>query len=85
MTEWDEKTPLDGPGQWEPIMRRFDRLDGAMTHLATGILEVREQLKEIPRIKDRLTSLELQRIWFPILFGLISIFISCYALAKVHG
>lgn len=77
-----EITPTDGPGQWLPVFRRFDKIDAT---LATIVNEQLRSAKGFEQLQSRVRNLELQRVWFPTFLSLLAILIACYSLAKGHG
>jgi hypothetical protein len=84
----DEKTPVDGEGQWLPVMRRFDKLDGAVGTIGDGQLELRQMFAAMSRdfrhLDQRVTAIELSSRWLPLVFSSLAVALSIWSAARGH-
>jgi hypothetical protein len=84
-----ERTPIEGPGQWLPVFRRFDKLDRAVAHVADDQSASRVLLegltREVRHLGSRVTALELSSRWLPMLFSALAVAISIWSALRIRG
>lgn len=86
--EESERTPTEGPGQWLPVFRRFDKLDKAVGHIGDGQSELRVMFESMSRdfrsLDRRVTAIELSSRWLPLVFSSLAVALSIWSATRGH-